>query len=185
MPPGNSVVDRQLVTTNKRERVPRIATPGTRAIGSRMPIAAATVLYLALSTRLGAQRVELSGPANRYLQTTMYTPFPSPFDGASRPACLSFQLAESSTVHLTIFDATQRTIRTIELPTLAPGIYGPARLSDSSRASDTFDSCDRRLAWDGTDDNGKPAPRGRYYVKFEAGKTVETRIVLFSASAGK
>jgi bacillolysin len=80
---------------------------------------------------------------------------PNPVRGAAR---LSFVLPEGAAgpVRMTVFDAAGRRVaRPLEDVVFGAGAHG--------------------LTWNATDDGGAPVPAGVYFVRFEAGRSVETR----------
>lgn len=86
------------------------------------------------------------------MQTTLRSPAPNPFNPATT---VEFVLDARSQVTLTIYDVQGRLVRTLVDREMQVGVHRPE--------------------WDGRDERGKPAASGVYFVRFEAGQTVQTQ----------
>ncbi len=75
----------------------------------------------------------------------LHTPHPNPFNQTTQ---FSYDLPHPSTVHLIVFDALGRAVRTLVDGEQAPGVH--------------------RQAWDGRDDTGHAVSAGVYFVRFDA-----------------
>lgn len=80
---------------------------------------------------------------------------PNPFTSATQ---ISFALAEAGRATLEIFDASGRSIRTMESGALPSGVHA--------------------LVWNGTDDRDRPVGPGTYFYRLEAGGKVMTESVV-------
>jgi len=74
---------------------------------------------------------------------------PNPFTASSR---ISFAIPTAEEASLKVFDATGRLVKTLVSGTMTPGTH--------------------HVAWDGSDDNARPAPSGLYYYRL-VGKSGE------------
>jgi hypothetical protein len=111
--------------------------------------------------------------------TLLFQNFPNPFPSRElmRDAtCIWFDLAETARIRLDILDARGHTVRTL-VPgaafdaVLPPGRYGRAQ-------ADGPGSCDPRLEWDGTADDGRVLPQGIYIARLVTPtETLTKRIV--------
>jgi iron transport multicopper oxidase len=89
-------------------------------------------------------------------RTRLGAAYPNPFVGGT---ALELALARDGTARLTVYDVNGRRVRSLVDATLAAG--------------------SRRVAWDGRDDAGAPAPAGLYLVRLEsAGETHSRRVML-------
>ena len=108
--------------------------------------------------------------------TVLYQNFPNPFPNErSSVTCFWFDLAQRSTVRLTIYD-----IRLREVKNIIPGALGSNLPAGAyGRTNDPAQACDPRITWDGTDDRGNVVPRGVYIARFQAGSVSDTKKILF------
>lgn len=75
----------------------------------------------------------------------LHTPHPNPFNQTTQ---FSYDLPHPSLVHLIVFDALGRAVRTLVDGEQAPGVH--------------------RQAWDGRDDTGHAVSAGVYFIRFDA-----------------
>ena len=110
------------------------------------------------------------------LSTIFYQNFPNPFPNErSNFTCFWFDLAQPTTVQLTIYD-----LRLREVKNIIPGAIGSSLPAGAyGRQSDQTQVCDNRIVWDGTDDRGRVVPRGVYIARFRAGNVSDTKKILF------
>ncbi len=114
------------------------------------------------------------------LSTILYQNFPNPFGRGERSSstCFWFDLAQTSTVKLTIYDLRLRRVRQIVPGTLGArldaGAYGRQSITDTGNSG-----CDPRLAWDGRDAAGQFVPPGVYLAVFEADGVRSTEKILY------
>jgi hypothetical protein len=113
------------------------------------------------------------------LATLLYQNFPNPFPNRELMrdvTCLWFDLSETSRVELDILDARGHIVRNLvpgtEFETvLEPGRYGRPAVGASG-------TCDPRLEWDGTAEDGSVVPQGIYIARLVTlGDTFTKRIV--------
>jgi len=98
----------------------------------------------------------LAGPtAPRPEVTRFLGATPNPFGPFTS---LSFGMAESGPVRVTVYDVSGRVVRTLVNATRREGIH--------------------RLSWDGRDRGGHPVGAGIYYVHFEAGTVRQTETLV-------
>src|SRR5262245_10226326 len=83
---------------------------------------------------------------NEALALRLEEPSPNPL---VQQSVLAFELPESRSVRLAVYDAAGRVTKTLANETLAAGRY--------------------RRVWDGRDDGGRSVATGIYFVQFEAG----------------
>ena len=112
--------------------------------------------------------------------TLLYQNFPNPFPRTSgETTSIWFDLAERSTVELSVFDLRARLVRTL-IPanagcgtvTLDAGQYGRENIGTDP------DPC-ALTTWNGTDQNGAAVPRGVYILRLRADGRVEYRRIVF------
>ncbi len=112
--------------------------------------------------------------------TLLFQNFPNPFPNRElmRDAtCIWFDLAENARVRLDILDARGHIVRTLVPGTgfaavLSPGRYGRPPV-------DVPGSCDPRLEWDGTADDGRAVPQGVYIVRLVTPTQTFTKRIVF------
>ena len=100
------------------------------------------------------------------LTTLLYQNFPNPFpnrDLMRDATCIWFDLASAGTVQLDILDARGHIVRSLVPGTefgivLEPGRYGRPEVGAPG-------TCDPRLEWNGTTEDGSVAPQGIYIVR--------------------
>jgi hypothetical protein len=80
---------------------------------------------------------------------------PNPFNPTTR---IHFQLAKPLAASIAIYDVAGRLVRRADLGTLPAGRHD--------------------WTWNGTSDAGSPMASGIYFVRFQAGRTVETRKIM-------
>ncbi|HEX3866825.1 MAG TPA: hypothetical protein VHV78_08740, partial [Gemmatimonadaceae bacterium] len=111
--------------------------------------------------------------------TLLYANFPNPFGAGTRSelTCFWFDLANPSTVKLTIYDIRLRLVRRI-VPssslsgTMNAGPYGRENINATS-------GCDERFAWDGRDGQGQSVLPGIYLAVFEADGVRQSTKILY------
>lgn len=81
--------------------------------------------------------------------------YPNPFNPSTE---IAYTLPRPAAVHLAVYDALGRSIRTLVQAQQPPGVH--------------------TVAWDGRDDAGTPAPSGVYLYRIVAGGFVQTRTML-------
>ncbi|MGD8278239.1 MAG: S8 family serine peptidase [Gemmatimonadota bacterium] len=113
--------------------------------------------------------------------TLLYQNFPNPFPRADLGASSTriwFDLADSSSVQLTVLDLRGRRVRRLiptpgcSAVTLGPGIYGRGLTGEVN------DPC-ILTSWDGRDDEGRTVARGIYLLHFRAAGKEEYRRMVF------
>ncbi|MDP3725426.1 MAG: FlgD immunoglobulin-like domain containing protein [Nanoarchaeota archaeon] len=77
--------------------------------------------------------------------------YPNPFNPET---WIPFQIAEGTTVHITIYGPAGQIVRTLELGSLPAGTY-------TTRSKAAY--------WDGTNDAGERVASGPYFYRIEAG----------------
>jgi hypothetical protein len=110
--------------------------------------------------------------------TSLYPPFPNPFPSRVNDAtCVWFDLRQSADVTLDVYDLRGMHVRRL-LPNaeitspVAAGRYGRGR-------TEFNEGCDRRFAWDGTDDRGSVVAEGVYLIRFRGDGVEQVKKVLF------
>jgi hypothetical protein len=108
-------------------------------------------------------------PLDQPTVTLFYQNFPNPFGRGTRQesTCFWFDLAHLSTVTITIYDITLRTVRHIVPGATSSGIDLPVGVYGRLNLSDQPGGCDDRFAWDGRDDGGRFVPAGVYLAVFK------------------
>lgn len=98
--------------------------------------------------------------------TLLYQNFPNPFPSVGRDAtCLWFDLAMTGLVELDILDLRGNRVRRF-IP--GPDFAGILPAGRYGRGQPGGTTCDPRLTWDGTADDGHPLPAGVYLSKLKA-----------------
>lgn len=92
------------------------------------------------------------GDAPASLTTTMRQPVPNPFNPITT---VEFTLEATSHVAINIYDVQGRLVKTLTDRNMPLGVH--------------------KTQWDGRNQGGEPVASGVYFVRFAAGKTVETR----------
>jgi hypothetical protein len=109
-------------------------------------------------------------PLDQPTVTLFYQNFPNPFGRGTRreSTCFWFDLAHQSTVTITIYDITLRTVRRVVPGATSSGVDLPVGVYGRRNLSDQPGGCDDRFAWDGRDDAGRFVPAGVYLAIFKA-----------------
>ncbi|MCY3554619.1 MAG: S8 family serine peptidase [Gemmatimonadetes bacterium] len=119
------------------------AQPGTSYEYRLQPMGRAG---LALTAEPVVIRIDYESGASGELAAVLYPNAPNPFAGRTD---IRFELTESTTVNLTIYDLLGRRVRV-----LADRMYGPGRYA---------------LPWNGMDGDGRAVPSGVYLYRMTAG----------------
>lgn len=113
-------------------------------------------------------------PPGQPTVTLFYPNFPNPFGRGTRSTertCFWFDLANESTVTLTVYDITLREVRRI-----IPGKFGTGQKVPIGAYGHVGDQqCLDELSWDGRDDAGHLVPSGVYLAIFK-GDGVRTSV---------
>jgi hypothetical protein len=110
--------------------------------------------------------------------TLFYQNFPNPFGRGQlqEQTCFWFDLAQSATVRLTVFDIRLRQVRQIVPGPIGNGVMNAGSFGRSS--VDAKSGCDPALTWDGKDDRGQFVPPGIYIAQFVAnGKSTTIKMM--------
>ena len=110
--------------------------------------------------------------------TLLYQNFPNPFPGvASAATCIWFDLHQSSSVDLSIFDVRGNLVRRLIPSAAINGELGPGRYGRAGAGSNP--PCDARFAWDGRSDAGEFVPIGVYLIRLRTRIYSGTKKALF------
>jgi hypothetical protein len=128
--------------------------------------------------RIAGTSFVIEDPAIPVASTLLYQNFPNPFPSLiNAGTCIWFDLKKPSVVSLDVLDLRGLHVRRL-LPNnnlnglLPAGRYGRGRVEEN-------EGCDRRVEWDGTDDNGAVVPEGVYIIRFRGDGEVQYRKALF------
>ncbi len=109
--------------------------------------------------------------------TVLYQNFPNPFPAPGREVtCIWFDLARVSDVELVVLDLRGNAVRQLVPGPQIPGVLSAGRYG---RGADGGPTCDDRLTWDGTTDDGRTVPAGVYLYRLRAGALILFKRIVF------
>jgi hypothetical protein len=136
-------------------------------------VAAAVVTGLALHAVAARESVTAHSAAYGHVAdaqqetpavTLLYQNFPNPFPGvATATTCIWFDLHQSSSVDLSVFDVRGNLVRRLIPSASVDGAFVAGRYGRVGAGSNP--ACDTRFAWDGRSDAGEFVPVGVYLIR--------------------